>query len=66
MTTEMPAGLSHPQNIRQWFNEQEVTAPPAPELTLTAPEKLTASIEQVAPQAVRLPSMPPINFSTAR
>ena len=26
MTTEIPAGLSHPKNIRQWFNETQAAA----------------------------------------
>lgn len=41
---------SHPSHIRQAFSQQKVAAP-APELILEAPERLSASIEQVAPQA---------------
>jgi len=53
---EIPAGLSYPCSIRKWFNEQQQQAPqaPAPDLTLESPSKLTASIEQVAPQAKRI------------
>jgi len=48
-------GISHPKGIRAAFNEQQ-QAPqaPAPDLALESPAKLTASIEQVAPQAKRI------------
>lgn len=46
--------LSNPQVIRKWFNEQAKDTPPAPELTIEAPTRLTASIEQVAPVAAKV------------
>lgn len=42
---------SHPTWIRKSFNAAQADTPPAPELTLSTPSRLTASIEQVAPQA---------------
>ena len=43
--------VTHPNAVRASHRESQADLPPAPELTLTAPSKLTASIEQVAPQA---------------
>lgn len=43
--------ISHPVNVRSWFNEQAKDTPPAPELAIESPARLTASIEQVAPVA---------------
>lgn len=48
---DLPAELTHPEGIRKWFNETQADTPPAPELTIEAPSRLTASIEQVAPVA---------------
>lgn len=47
-------GLSHPHALRAAYNEQAKDTPPAPELAIEAPARLTASIEQVAPQAHRI------------
>ena len=52
--SEIPSGMADPICIKRWFNEQEVATPPTPDLTLTTPSRLTASIEQVAPQAKRI------------
>ncbi len=46
--------ISHPANIRMAHNESQSDLPPTPGLTLTPPSRLTASIEQVAPQAKRI------------
>lgn len=45
---------SHPTAIRAEFNAQQPDTPPSPSLTIEAPTRLTASIEQVAPQAKRI------------
>lgn len=45
---------SHPTAIRAEFNAQQAGTPPSPSLTIEAPTRLTASIEQVAPQAKRI------------
>lgn len=42
---------SHPNNIRQAHRDSLKDTPPSPDLSLQAPTRLTASIEQVAPQA---------------
>ncbi|TAK82206.1 MAG: hypothetical protein EPO09_21660 [Aquabacterium sp.] len=49
-----PAGMANPGELRRWLNEAQADTPPAPELTIEAPARLTASIEQVAPQAHRI------------
>lgn len=46
--------LSHPRRIREEHRAAQADTPPAPELTIEAPARLTASIEQVAPQAHRI------------
>ena len=45
---------THPTWIRKAINESQADLPPTPDLTLTTPSRLTASIEQVAPQAKRI------------
>lgn len=60
VTTEIPAGLSHPQNIRQWFNAtQTAQAVPedlqdvAPAATLQLPQR---DAERVAKTILRAQS----------
>ena len=43
-TTEIPADLSHPKNIRVWFNEQQATKALPPELLTAPPPVPTASL----------------------
>lgn len=50
-TVNLDPAVSHPKNIRQEYRDAQADTPPAPELTLSTPSRLTASIEQVAPQA---------------
>ncbi len=54
VTSDLPGDLTHPRNIREWFKDQAANTPPAPELAFSAPSKLTASIEQVAPVASKV------------
>jgi hypothetical protein len=49
-----PSGLSSPSELRRWFNEEQAGTPPAPELAIESPVRLTASIEQVAPVAAKV------------
>jgi len=46
--------LTHPVALRAAHREAQSDLPPTPDLTLTTPSRLTASIEQVAPQAKRI------------
>lgn len=46
--------LCHPHRIRSAFSAVQADTPPAPELTIESPSRLTASIEQVASQAAKL------------
>jgi len=46
--------ITHPHALRAAFNEAQADQPPAPDLTIETPSRLTASIEQVAPQAKRI------------
>lgn len=43
--------VSNPVALRNAHREAQADTPPAPELTIEAPPRLTASIEQVAPVA---------------
>jgi hypothetical protein len=51
VSNDLTPDITHPVSIRYWLNAAQAELPPSPELTLSAPTKLTASIEQVAPQA---------------
>lgn len=46
--------LTHPTAIRAYAKKLEADLPPTPDLILETPTRLTASIEQVAPQAKRI------------
>lgn len=46
--------LTHPTAIRSEFKAKQADTPPAPELAIEAPARLTASIEQVAPVASKV------------
>jgi len=46
--------LSHPRRIREEHRAAQADTPPSPELAFTAPSRLTASIEQVAPVASKI------------
>ncbi|MDO9234924.1 MAG: hypothetical protein Q7U28_02675 [Aquabacterium sp.] len=46
--------LTHPTAIRAEFKAKQADTPPSPDLTITSPSRLTASIEQVAPQAHKI------------
>ena len=51
LTNDLSSEVTHPVAIMAAHRDAQADLPPTPELTLTAPTKLTASIEQVAPQA---------------
>lgn len=45
---------THPTHIKAVYTKAAEDTPPSPELAIEAPSRLTASIEQVAPQAHRI------------
>lgn len=51
---DLPAEMTHPENIQAWAREKQADTPPTPELAIESPARLTASIEQVAPVAAKI------------
>ena len=48
VTSDLPDGISHPQNIRQWFNDQQTSQALPPELQTITPETSTVLPKEAA------------------